>query len=671
MSKKLLGLLLYFLLIHTQGFAQNKNLIDSLLQKLNARPTDSIQVKILAELVFLYSGNDVLTAIKYGNQGLEIANKINYPYGKVLLLRNISLAYFTRSDFTNALQYALASVEEAKKIRANHILSTNFSIIANIYFAQKEYEKAEQYCQQAIQFASLAQDEESLCIALNRLGKILIIKEKYLDALKVLGKAVALAKKIKQKDKESDALFYLAKVYFFQKNYPASLQILHQCLAIDKTIQDNLSIAMTLKEIAKTHQTFRQLDSAMLYSQQALRLILSIDSKQEKLGIYEVMYLISKEKGDLAKALAYHEQILLLKDSLFAKDKIDALTRLQTDYEIREKQNEIEKQKIALQLQEKVIEEQNIIRNVSIIGLVLSCIAAYFFHKNNKKIKKANHITTLQNRLIQEQKETLQTINEELNQQNEEILRMNENLEKIISDRTSELKHTVENLSKQNQDLEQFSYIISHNLRAPVARILGLMNIFDRSEVVQAHNQQVMSYLEKATQNLDEVIKDLTQIISIRKNLTSIKEQVDIEQEFDNELNYFIGEIQLSQITIVRDFQIKHINSVRSYIQSILFNFISNAIKYRSEKRKLIIHVSTTKIDDLFLLSFQDNGIGMDLTNTDPYKIFGLYQRMHDHVEGKGLGLYLVKTQVEFLNGTVEVESQVNVGTTFKVYLPI
>jgi signal transduction histidine kinase len=671
MSQRLLGSLFCLLLIHIQGFAQDKNLVDSLLRELNNRPTDSIKVKILAELAILYSGNDAFTAIKYGNQGLEIAEKINYSYGKVLLLRNLSLAYFTKSDFNNALQYALASVEEAKKINAHQILSTSFSIVANIYFAQKEYNKAEQYSREAEKYSLLTNDEESLCIALNRLGKIFIIKEKYLDALKVLGEAVAIAKKIKQKDKQSDALFYLAKIYFFQKNYPKSLQILHQCLAIDKTVQDNLSIAMTLKEIARTHQASRQLDSAMLYNQQALRQILSVDSKQEKLDIYETMYLIYKEKGDLAKALAFHEQMLILKDSLFTKDKIDALTRLQTDYEIREKQNEIEKQKIALQLQEKQIEEQHIIRNVIVIGLALSCIVIYFFYSNYKKIKKANHLTTLQNKLIQEQKEALHTINEELNQQNEEILRMNENLEKIISDRTSELKHTVENLSKQNQDLEQFSYIISHNLRAPVARILGLMNIFDKSEIVQAHNQQVITYLEKATQNLDEVIKDLTQIISIRKNLTSIKEQVDIEKEFDNELNYFIADIQLNQITIVRNFQIKHINSVKSYIQSILFNFISNAIKYRSEKRKLLIRISTTQLSDCLLLSFQDNGIGMDLTNTDPYKIFGLYQRMHDHVEGKGLGLYLVKTQVEFLNGTVEVESKVNVGTTFKVYLPI
>lgn len=671
MSQRLLILLFCILLGYKQGFAQNQSLIDSLLRELNNRPIDSVQVKILAELVILYSGNDTFTAIKYGNQGLEIAEKINYSYGKTLLLRNISLAFFTKSDFNNALQYALKSVEEAKKINENQILSTSFSIVANIYFTQKEYDKAEQYSREAVKYSLLINDDESLCIAFNRLGKLFIIKEKYLDALKVLREAVGIAKKIKQKDKESDALFYLAKVYFFQKNYPASLQILHQCLTIDKTVQDNLSIAMTLKEIAKTHRAFQHLDSAMRYSQQALRLTLSIDSKQEKLEIYEIMYLICKEKGDLAKALAYHEQILILKDSLFTKDKIDALTRLQTDYEIREKQSEIEKQKIALQLQEKQIEEQNIIRNFIIIGLALSCIVVYFFYKNYKRIKKASHLTALQNKLIQEQKETLQTINEELNQQNEEILRMNENLEKIISDRTSELKYTIENLSKQNQDLEQFSYIISHNLRAPVARILGLMNIFDKSEVTQAHNQQVMNYLEKATQNLDEVIKDLTQIISIRKNLTSIKEQVDIEKEFDNELNYFIGDIQLNQISIVRNFQIKQINSVKSYIQSILFNFISNAIKYRSEKRKLVIHVTTTKLDDLLLLSFLDNGVGIDLNNIDPYKIFGLYQRMHDHVEGKGLGLYLVKTQVEFLNGTVEVESQVNVGTTFKVYLPI
>ena len=106
---------------------------------------------------------------------------------------------------------------------------------------------------------------------------------------------------------------------------------------------------------------------------------------------------------------------------------------------------------------------------------------------------------------------------------------------------------------------------------------------------------------------------------------------------------------------------------IAPYVESILYNLISNAIKYRDPERSPHIAIKTTHENEFVCLAVMDNGLGIDLKK---YKqnIFSLYKRFHLHVEGKGLGLYLVKTQIEALGGRVEVRSEPNEGTTFQIY---
>jgi signal transduction histidine kinase len=128
-------------------------------------------------------------------------------------------------------------------------------------------------------------------------------------------------------------------------------------------------------------------------------------------------------------------------------------------------------------------------------------------------------------------------------------------------------------------------------------------------------------------------------------------------------------EIDETNADIMADFSaIEMIHSVKPYIDSILMNLVSNAIKYRHPKRKPIITISTEQYKNYVCLSVQDNGLGIDLMKHKD-KLFRLYSRFHSHVEGKGMGLYLVKTQVEALGGKVEVTSEVNHGITFKIFL--
>jgi signal transduction histidine kinase len=230
-----------------------------------------------------------------------------------------------------------------------------------------------------------------------------------------------------------------------------------------------------------------------------------------------------------------------------------------------------------------------------------------------------------------------------------------------VSKRTNELV-------EYNQQLEQFAFIAAHNLRAPVARILGLGQLLGMLESTPEKKDEIYPKLVHTAEELDGVVKDLNTILDFRKNSESKLTVVDLATEVSKIRGTLEREIANSQAAITTDFsQVENIRTVKPYLESILYNLISNAIKYRDPDRIPIIHVKTEKSDNEICLTVADNGLGIDMAAFRD-KLFTLYSRFHIHLEGKGLGLYLVKTQITALGGRIEIESEVNKGSTFKVY---
>ncbi len=222
-------------------------------------------------------------------------------------------------------------------------------------------------------------------------------------------------------------------------------------------------------------------------------------------------------------------------------------------------------------------------------------------------------------------------------------------------------------LSAKNRDLEQFAFITSHNLRAPVANLLGLIDLYNGSDPGDPVNGVVIEQVGQATQKLDEIIRDLNELLSVRKQLHSPLESVRFAEVFDSIRQSLHLQLHTAGALLDTGFAVESVHAVRSYVQSILFNLLSNALKYRSPDRILRVQVQTRREDGYVLLSVTDNGMGIDLEKHGP-KLFGLYRRFHTHVEGKGLGLHLIKTQIESLGGKVTVASKAGEGTTFNIY---
>lgn len=297
--------------------------------------------------------------------------------------------------------------------------------------------------------------------------------------------------------------------------------------------------------------------------------------------------------------------------------------------------------------------------------------------KNNRDLYRLNQDIETQNEEIQAQseelmqsQESLVMANHKIEEQKVELENQNELLEALLAEKKQDLVQTNQQLVSRNSELEQFSYTVSHNLRGPVASLLGLINIINLTES-EEDKKHILKLIEQSALSLETVIKDLNKIIDIRHDKFNINERVVLDEVLSvitESLKTFIVE---NNIAITHDF--KHggaFVSIRAYLSSILYNLISNAIQYRSPERKPTIHITTALKDHTLILEVTDNGLGIDL-NRYQQDLYKLYKRFHDHIPGKGLGLYLVKQQVEKLNGSIEVESVPHQGTTFRILLPV
>ncbi|PKH68782.1 PAS domain-containing sensor histidine kinase [Flavobacterium sp. ALD4] len=228
-----------------------------------------------------------------------------------------------------------------------------------------------------------------------------------------------------------------------------------------------------------------------------------------------------------------------------------------------------------------------------------------------------------------------------------------------------EKEHLIRELTQNNKDLKQFSYITSHNLRAPLSNLTGLLSLLDDIPIENSELKEILNGFNKSTHLLNETINDLTKVMIIKDNPSIQKEAVVLKEVFDNVYSQLTFQISTLQPIIRIDFEKAPVVEInKSYIESILLNLLTNSIKYKSENKTLKIVASTHQGERYTTLIFQDNGIGIDLErNRD--KVFGLYQRFHNYPDSKGLGLYLVKSQVEAMGGTISIESEVDKGTTF------
>lgn len=253
-----------------------------------------------------------------------------------------------------------------------------------------------------------------------------------------------------------------------------------------------------------------------------------------------------------------------------------------------------------------------------------------------------------------------------------ELLQMRspKEMSNIIKERTAELEASNKSLQKLNLDLDNYVYAASHNLKSPITNMEGLMTLI-QEEIDSGimPDKVLLDSMQNSMQRLKNTIQTLTDVIQLEKNPYDDIQKIELNtiiNEIISEMNIMISE---NNVSIHVDYEIPIIEYSLAGMKSILHNLISNSIKYAHPERNAEIHIRAYEnVEGKICISVKDNGLGIDLEKNG-HNIFKLFKRFHSQIEGSGIGLYSIKQLIERKNGTIQVKSKPNEGTTFTITL--
>lgn len=235
-----------------------------------------------------------------------------------------------------------------------------------------------------------------------------------------------------------------------------------------------------------------------------------------------------------------------------------------------------------------------------------------------------------------------------------------------LKEKENELLHNLEIIVEQNNRLLNFAHIVSHNLRSHTGNIQMLLNVIDESDDEES-KLECLGYLKTTSNALSETIDHLKELVDIHNTIIHKKEDLNLKLFLNQTLEVLSKEIKDNKVTIVNKIGEKDtIKFNPAYLESLFLNFTTNAIKYCHPERNPEIKYSFSRKRGKLALLIEDNGLGINLEKHGE-KLFGMYKTFHKNANARGIGLFITKNQIESMGGSIEVESKVNVGTTFKI----
>ncbi|MDW7695782.1 ATP-binding protein [Flammeovirgaceae bacterium SG7u.111] len=534
-------------------------------------------------------------------------------------LNEAAIKAWEQKDHGKAILYFDKSVELNELIDNQSGIAKIQSNLAMIYSDIEEYEKSLGYFNEALEYR-LAYGAKPEIIS-THINKSVVLNNltRHQEAAKHLEAALALATEMSDAAQMKSCYGMLSETYEKAGNEEQAIhyfnlyRTFHEMIQREKVEEANKEVEETKIGALRLELEKQQKELALLRAEKQLR------EKEE-----EVSMLNKEVKGLMEKMSKQDLAVSLL-----------------------EKERELDKARI-LDGEREVVYQKSLSKIIS-IGLGFVFVFSILLFIGYRKNKKLNH---------------------SLDKQNAQITALNEDLETQVAARTEELQTTVIKLKKRNLELSQFSHVISHNLRGPIATVLGLSQTINQENLADPLNAKVFDGLVSTVGRMDMVVKEITVLLNIAENEELPLEYIDLKKITSCVTASLKDELELSKATLKVDFdELPTVKSVKAYLENILFNLISNAAKYKQLNENAEIQVVSSSNSETCCLKVIDNGIGIDQGDYD--QIFEPYKRKTRFGGGRGLGLYLVKLQVEAMSGRIEVESVKGQGSEFRVVLPL
>lgn len=587
-------------------------------------------IGLLQEHVGNYS-----VALEFLSEALLISERAQDQLAKASALNNLGLVYQRLRNYKEAQKHFHASLALKQNNKLPIGIAYSYNYLGDFQMDIHEFDSAKYYYNMAQEVCRSSNNLSGLATAIAGLGRFQESQNDFAHAITYYDEAIQIKEGIKEYVGIGKVYYYLARSYFRLGNYPKALSVL------------NVSLKYSFG-----HGALDQL------------------SKN-----YKLMADIYTEMGKFDSANLYLAQHIQLKDSVFHEQMANSVEGVRLKAHTESARNEIALRD--LEIQKKV--NTNILLIISVILLLGVAILLF----NRYRIKTEAHAilqgynseVLAQNEEIEAQKDDLLEKNNMLEQawatihiQKIRLEKLTEEQEKTIKERTFALKKANKGLEKSKKELDTFIYKTSHDIRGPLARLIGLSNV----ALMDSSDQKSLVYFEKLNQTANNLNAILTRLLSVNEinNMELIAESV--------QLSVLVDEIFANRHDMDKQLKIEMLNLVpedivlktdRRLLKNVIYHLVENAVKFRNEMPDNLPQVSVSAYWKKSMLNIHvtDNGIGIP----DKYRnsIFEMFSKANDNLETAGLGLFIVKMTVEKLKGNIEIISNADALTDFRLRL--
>jgi signal transduction histidine kinase len=614
------------------------------------------------------------------------------PSAFTSLLNHMGVLEKKSDNLTNAYDYftnARVVIEKDSKRIPIGLQQEVYSNLAVTHAANGEYITSLSYFQKAEEL----QPMEPLTKAhiLNLKGATYYLMNRYEDTEKVAVEATTLVERkltsIRAQQILADSYELLANLYK-DRDWPTYQSYNGKYLGQREKVSSLLQIEEEKKlrqsiEIEKKESELRaKIAADDRLANESRQRALEGESAKRNLEL-KVRELELQKQNENVQRFQLEKQLLIRKQAeqglLLEKERLERSNQ-QKELDRQELIRQREQQELNLVRSQKQLSDQQladeqessrfVVYIALLVGAVffLSLVGIVFLLRNHRKLVLSNQLIVRQKDEIENQVAGLENAQAIIESQNQMLKTYNETLELQVEERTQQLVETNKEITQNNQQLEQYSYMTAHNLRGPVARLLGLTAIFGK--LGDGGDREIIDKIQKESLSLDTLIRDLNKILQVRKASEELRTSILLDSSVKQAIQILEPDIKEANASIVMDFtKVSSLMFVPTYFENIIYNLISNAIKYRHPDKALVIRITSFEESNYIGMRVSDNGMGIDMEKNKD-KIFGLYKRFHFHKDGKGIGLYLIKAQIETMGGKIKLESEVNVGTEFTLLFP-
>lgn len=567
-------------------------------------------------------------SIQNQQKSLELFTYLDDSLSMSYAYNNIGRSYFHLGDMVAALRNYHEALLLKQIVGDQNEVAGALDNLALVYKRIDNYDKALLYNRRSIEIQKARQDTFSLSLSYLNVGNIYRKLHKYDSAIIYHSQALSMSESLYDTIGIAYACYNLGSAYFDKKSLSKSRTSFLKALEIFKKSNSKSLQISTMSALARVYLELKDLTSARNIAAEALSIAESLERSSHYQGLLEILYEVNKAKGNYQKALEYHEQFFIYSDSLLNQQKVESITELETNFEIVQRDNEIELLNKTNEINDLRLAQSERNKLIYFLFGVLLLGIIGILYRSYKGKKRAEEKLADQNRRLEE----------------------------------------------LNAAKDKFFAIIAHDLNSPLSAFkslsTGLSENFRQLSEMELQNYLVS--LKTSSEELVSLLQNLLQwALSQTKNLRLNRQNINLGDLLTK--NVHLLEENASQKSIDVEVQVEKDYQVYADAQTVdlvFRNLIANAIKFTSINGKIAIKTSSDQ--DMISIEIEDTGIGM--TSEDINKLFKITEDV-SHIgsskeKGTGLGLILCKEFIERNNGQILVESELGVGSTFKVILP-